>query len=38
MLVDRTVPMVARLVRLSRLPVLRPLGRQVVDLVRALRD
>lgn len=38
MLVDRTVPMVARLVRLSRLPVLRPLGRQVVDLVRLLRD
>jgi AcrR family transcriptional regulator len=37
MLVDRTVPMVARLVRLSRLPVLRPLGRQVVDLVRVLR-
>jgi AcrR family transcriptional regulator len=38
MLVDRTVPIVARLVRLSRLPVLRPLGRQVVDLVRVLRD
>lgn len=38
LLVDRTVPMVARLVRLSRLPVLRPLGRQVVDLVRALRE
>ncbi|TWF77580.1 TetR family transcriptional regulator [Pseudonocardia hierapolitana] len=38
LLVDRTVPMVARLVRLSRMPVLRPLGRQVVDLVRLLRD
>jgi AcrR family transcriptional regulator len=38
MLVDRTAPMVARLVRLSRLPVLRPLGRQVVDLVRLLRS
>jgi AcrR family transcriptional regulator len=38
LLVDHTVPMVARLVRLSRLPVLRPLGRQVVDLVRLLRD
>jgi len=37
LLVDRTVPIVARLVRLSRLPVLRPLGRQVVDLVRLLR-
>jgi AcrR family transcriptional regulator len=38
LLVDRTVPIVARLVRLSKLPVLRPLGRQVVDLVRLLRD
>ncbi len=37
LLVDRTVPMVARLVRLSRLPVLRPLGRQAADLVRLLR-
>ncbi|GAA5123733.1 TetR/AcrR family transcriptional regulator [Pseudonocardia adelaidensis] len=37
LLVDRTVPIVARLVRLSRLPVLRPLGRQVVDLVRLLK-
>ncbi|GAA0942854.1 TetR/AcrR family transcriptional regulator [Pseudonocardia zijingensis] len=37
LLVDRTVPIVARLVRLSRLPVLRPLGRQVVDVVRLLR-
>jgi AcrR family transcriptional regulator len=38
MLVERTVRIVARLVRLSRLPVLRPLGRQVVDLVRLLRS
>jgi AcrR family transcriptional regulator len=38
MLVDRAVPIVARLVRLSRLPMVRPLGRQVVDLVRVLRD
>jgi AcrR family transcriptional regulator len=37
LLVDRTVPMVARLVRLSRLPVLRPMGRQAADLVRLLR-
>lgn len=37
LLVDRTVPMVARLVRLSRLPVLRPLGHQVVTLLRELR-
>jgi AcrR family transcriptional regulator len=38
LLVDRTAPMVARLVRLSRLPVLRPLGRQAGDLVRLLHD
>jgi AcrR family transcriptional regulator len=38
LLVDRTVPIVARLVRLSRLPLLRPLGRQVVDVVRLLRS
>jgi AcrR family transcriptional regulator len=37
LLVDRTTPMVDRLVRLSRLPVLRPLSRQVVDLVGLLR-
>ena len=37
LLVDRTVPIVARLVRLSRMPVLRPLGRQVVDLLRLLK-
>jgi len=37
LLVDRTVPMVTRLVRLSRLPVLRPLGHQVVGLLRELR-
>jgi Tetracyclin repressor-like, C-terminal domain len=38
LLVDRTVPIVARLVRLSRLPLLRPLARQVVDVVRLLRS
>jgi AcrR family transcriptional regulator len=38
LLVERTVPMVARLVRLSRLPVLRPMSRQVVDLVHVLRN
>ncbi|MGH3587310.1 MAG: TetR family transcriptional regulator [Pseudonocardia sp.] len=38
LLVERTAPIVARLVRLSRLPVLRPLARQVVDVVRLLRD
>jgi AcrR family transcriptional regulator len=38
LLVERTAPMVARLVRLSRLPVLRPLGRQVVDLAHLLRS
>jgi AcrR family transcriptional regulator len=37
LLVDRTVPLVERLVRLSRLPALRPLARQAVDLVRLLR-
>jgi AcrR family transcriptional regulator len=37
LLVERTVPMVDRLVRLSRLPVLRPLARQAVDLVSLLR-
>jgi AcrR family transcriptional regulator len=38
LLVDHTVPIAARLIRLSRLPVLRPMGRQVVDLVRLLRS
>ena len=38
LLVERTAPMVARVIRLSRLPVLRPLGRQAVDLVRLLRS
>jgi AcrR family transcriptional regulator len=36
-LVARTVPMVERLVRLSRLRVLRPLTTQAVDLLAALR-
>jgi AcrR family transcriptional regulator len=38
LLVERTAAMVARLARLSRLPVLRPMGRQAVDLVRLLRS
>lgn len=37
LLVDRTVPMVDRLVRLSRLPVLRPLAREAVELLGVLR-
>lgn len=37
LLVDRTVPMVDRLVRLSRLPVLRPLTREAVELLGVLR-
>jgi AcrR family transcriptional regulator len=36
-LVARTVPMVERLVRLSRMRVLRPLTTQAVDLLAALR-
>lgn len=36
-LIDHTVPMVTRLIRLSRLPVLRPLTRQTVDLIGMLR-
>jgi AcrR family transcriptional regulator len=38
LLVERTAPMVDRIVRLSRLPVLRPLTRQAVDLVGVLRS
>jgi AcrR family transcriptional regulator len=37
LLVERTAPMVDQLVRLSRLPVLRPLTLQAVDLVGLLR-
>ncbi|MDQ2710599.1 MAG: TetR family transcriptional regulator [Actinomycetota bacterium] len=37
LLVEHTVPMVARLVRLSRLPLVRPLARQTVELVALLR-
>lgn len=36
-LVEHTVPMVSRLVRLSRLPVIRPLARQAAELVGLLR-
>ncbi len=37
LLVDRTAPMVGRVVRLSRLPVLRPLTTQAVDVLKLLR-
>jgi AcrR family transcriptional regulator len=37
-LIDRTVPMVERLCRLSRLRLLRPLARQVPQLLAELRD
>ena len=36
-LIDRTVPLVEKLVSLSRLPVLRPIARQVVETIRELR-
>jgi AcrR family transcriptional regulator len=36
-LVEHTVPIVARLVRLSRLPVIRPLSRETAELVTMLR-
>jgi hypothetical protein len=32
------VPLIDRLVSLSRLPVLRPIARQLVDTIRELRD
>lgn len=38
LLVDRTVPMVARLIRLSRLRVFRPVSTQAADLMRLLRN
>lgn len=37
LLVERSAPIVARLVRLSRLPVLRPVSAQAADLLRLLR-
>lgn len=37
-LVDRTVPMIERLCRLSRIRLLRPLARQVPQLLAELRD
>jgi AcrR family transcriptional regulator len=37
MLIEHTVPMATRLVRLSRLPVIRPLARQAAELVALLR-
>lgn len=36
MLVERTVPLIARLVGLSRLRVLRPVSREIVSLIRDL--
>jgi AcrR family transcriptional regulator len=36
-LVEHTVPMISRLVRLSRLPLIRPLSRQTAELVGMLR-
>lgn len=36
-LVEHTVPMIGRLVRLSRLPLIRPLSRQTAELVGMLR-
>jgi AcrR family transcriptional regulator len=37
-LIEHTVPIIARLVRMSRLPVVRPLARQAADLVAMLRS
>jgi AcrR family transcriptional regulator len=37
LLIEHSVPMVSRLVRLSRLPVIRPLSRQTAELVGLLR-
>ncbi|HEY1971389.1 MAG TPA: TetR family transcriptional regulator [Pseudonocardia sp.] len=37
-LIEHTVPIIARLVRLSRLAVIRPLSRQAADLVTMLRS
>lgn len=37
LLIDRTVPLIDRLVGLSRLPVLRPIARQLVETMRELR-
>jgi AcrR family transcriptional regulator len=37
-LIEHTVPMVTRLVRLSRLPVIRPLSRQTAELITLLRS
>lgn len=37
-LIERTVPIVARLARMSRLPGLRPIARQIPELLAELRD
>jgi AcrR family transcriptional regulator len=37
LLIDRTVPLVDKLISVSRLPVLRPITRQVIDTIRELR-
>lgn len=36
-LIDRTVPLVDKLISLSRLPVLRPITRQIIETIRELR-
>jgi AcrR family transcriptional regulator len=38
LLIERTTPLVDRLVNLSRLPVLRPIARQIVTTIRELRE
>lgn len=37
LLIDRTVPLIDKLISLARLPVLRPIARQVVETIRELR-
>jgi AcrR family transcriptional regulator len=37
LLIDRTVPLVDKLISVSRLPVLRPVARQVMQTIRVLR-
>jgi AcrR family transcriptional regulator len=37
LLIDRTVPLVDKLISVSRLPVLRPITRQVIETIRDLR-
>jgi AcrR family transcriptional regulator len=37
LLIDRTVPLVDKLISVSRLPILRPVTRQVIETIRELR-